>query len=151
MSVHLDIFDTSGEEPKRIAGWTTTNDGEHIPDEQDLTFAELRGANASRVVKWHPADATPEQQWTGADWSNACAGEMGEAANVVKKLRRQEIGFRGVKDPDYDVLRSMLADEIGDTVCYLDLLARHYGIDMGEAVRNKFNRISVREGFEERL
>lgn len=116
-----------------------------------LSFTDLRSANVSRVAKWHPADAPPEQQWTGADWSNACAGEMGEAANVVKKLRRQETGVRGSKDPDYDVLRSMLADEIGDTVCYLDLLAKHYNIDMGEAVRNKFNRISEREGFEERL
>lgn len=116
-----------------------------------LSFSELREANVSRVVKWHPTDVTPEQQWTGADWSNACAGEMGEAANVVKKLRRKETGVQGNKDPDYDVLVSMLADEIGDTVCYLDLLAKYYGIDMGEAVRNKFNRISVREGFEERL
>lgn len=114
----------------------------------DLTFQQLREVNASRVAKWHPPESVP---WTGADWSNASAGEMGEACNVVKKLRRIETGVPGSQDPDQEVLISYLADEIADTIIYLDLLAAHYGIDLATAVRTKYNRVSVREGFEERL
>lgn len=114
----------------------------------DLTFAALREANASRVVRWHHADTEP---WTGADWSNAMCGEAGETANVVKKLRRHETGTSPQGDPEEAALRKALADEIADTVCYLDLLALHYGIDVAEAVVSKFNRVSERQDFPERL
>lgn len=111
-----------------------------------LTFAELSEKSQSRRDRWHTPDTEP---WTGADWSNAMCGEAGEAANVVKKLRRHETGM-----PDRiprSELVAMLADELGDVVAYADLLARHYGIDLGEAVADKFNRVSEREGFPERL
>jgi NTP pyrophosphatase (non-canonical NTP hydrolase) len=76
-------------------------------------------------------------------------GEAGEAANVVKKIRRHETGM-----PDripLPQLLPMLADELGDVVAYADLTARYYGIDLGNAVARKFNKISEREGFPERL
>lgn len=114
----------------------------------NLTFAELREQNSTRVLRWHDAKSEP---WTGADWSNAMCGEAGETANVVKKLRRAETGTLAQGDPDEATLRAMLADEIGDVICYLDLLALHYGIDMAEAVASKFNRVSERQGFPERL
>lgn len=115
-----------------------------------LTFARLRVVNVERCARWHPG-FPDDGKWTGADWSNAAAGEMGEACNVVKKLRRQETGGRGAVDPEYAVLLDKLADEIADTVTYLDLLAAFYGIDMAAAVIEKFNRVSVREGLPERL
>lgn len=113
-----------------------------------LTFDTLRDANASRVVRWHdPASSS----WTIADWSNAMCGEAGELANVIKKIRRQEDGARGVDDPSLPSLRAMAADEMADVVCYLDLLAHEMDIDLGDAVASKFNRVSVRQGFPERL
>jgi NTP pyrophosphatase (non-canonical NTP hydrolase) len=91
-------------------------------------------------------------EWTGADWSNAMCGEAGETANVVKKLRRVETGTTpGPDDPPLDRLREMLAEEIADTVTYADLLAAHYGIDLAAAVADKFNRVSRRQGFPDRL
>jgi NTP pyrophosphatase (non-canonical NTP hydrolase) len=45
----------------------------------------------------------------------------------------------------------MLAEEIADTVTYADLLAAHYGIDLAAAVADKFNRVSRRQGFPDRL
>lgn len=117
----------------------------------DLSFAELRLTNVSRCKRWHtgfPAD----EHWTGADWSNAMCGEAGETANVVKKLRRLETGSGpGVNDPAPDELRRMLAHEIADTVLYADLLAAKYGIDLGLAVAEKFNIVSERQDFPERL
>jgi NTP pyrophosphatase (non-canonical NTP hydrolase) len=114
-----------------------------------LTFSALREANLSRCRRWHPG--FPDDEWTAADWSNAMAGEMGEAANIVKKLRRQETGGRGAADPDHAVLVARLAEEIADTLIYADLLAAYHGIELGEAVRRKFDAVSIREGFPERL
>jgi len=125
-----------------------------------LTFSTLRAVNAQRARRWHEGfpDAIDEpSDWTGADWSNAAAGEMGEAANVVKKLRRLETGIRQAEqgsEPD-DAYRAMLlqklAKEIGDTVIYLDLLATFYGLQMEDCVTGAFNGVSVREQFPERL
>ena len=116
-----------------------------------ITFDEVHAANVARRKRWHPSFLTEEQDWTGADWSNAMCGEAGEAANVVKKLRRQDSGSRGSIDPDRDRLVGMLADEIGDVYAYLDLLATYYGIDIGKAIVHKFNKISEREGFPDRI
>lgn len=40
---------------------------------------------------------------------------------------------------------------MADVVCYLDLLATFYGVDLAEAVIRKFNRVSERQGFPDRL
>jgi NTP pyrophosphatase (non-canonical NTP hydrolase) len=76
------------------------------------------------------------------------AGEVGEACNVVKKIRRIENGTNTAKDPQtFDACRIMLADELADTIIYADLLAARLGIDLGEAVRNKFNEVSRRMNY----
>jgi NTP pyrophosphatase (non-canonical NTP hydrolase) len=81
-------------------------------------------------------------------------GEAGEAGNVVKKLRRLELSLWGNRkegDTDRDSLVTKLGAEIADTIIYADLLATFYGIDLGQAVVDKFNAISVEAGFPERL
>lgn len=115
-----------------------------------LRFAELRTANRSRVVRWHPPGSEP---WGGADWSNAMCGEAGEAANVVKKIRRIETKVNITREGEegLDLLVYKLGLELADMVTYADLLAEYYGIDLAEAVRDKFNIVSTREGFPERL
>jgi len=117
-----------------------------------LTFDDVTIANRNRATKWHPGFPNPDPGgWNGADWSNAMCGEAGEAANVVKKLRRCECGLRGIGDPTEGELVSMLADEIADVFIYLDLLATYYGVDLPVAVVAKFNRVSERQGFSDRL
>lgn len=108
----------------------------------------LRQVSATRRDRWHTPDTIP---WTGADWGNAMGGECGEAQNVVKKLRRVETGTGSQNDPPVDALVEMLGDELADTIAYADLLAAHYGIDLSDAIARKFNAISEREGFPERL
>ncbi len=121
---------------------------------ESLDLIDLRAANVNRAQRWH-ADAEP---WTGADWSNAMAGETGEACNVVKKIRRIETSitqgtYHGEEttSTDRDELVRKLGSEIADTIIYADLLADHYGIDVGAAIRRKFNAVSEAQGFPERL
>lgn len=113
-----------------------------------LTFQLLRVQNAARKLRWHgTSDA-----WIGSDWSNAMAGEAGEACNVVKKLRRHETHIESTYNtPAADVLHAALAKELADVVIYADLLAHYYEIDLGSAVRDKFNEVSAAQGFPEQL
>ena len=115
----------------------------------DLTFAEVARANRRRCERWNPG--FPDDGWTGADWSNAMAGEAGEAFNVVKKLRRDDFGKRQAAADGRPELLAKLATEIGDTFIYLDLLAQFYGLNLAACVVETFNRVSIREGFPERL
>lgn len=97
-----------------------------------LTFDDLRETSGRRNRETEAFSAC--QDWTIADWGNALAGEVGEACNVVKKMRRG--------DPHW--IPSDLAKELADVVIYADLLASQLDIDLGEAVREKFNEVSDR-------
>lgn len=114
----------------------------------EMSFDELRIVNVARCKRWHPPESTP---WTAADWSNAMCGEAGEFANVVKKIRRHETGAINKGDPSIEELKKMAASELADTVIYADLNAAHLGIALGEAIKEKFNAISVKFGFPEKL
>jgi NTP pyrophosphatase (non-canonical NTP hydrolase) len=78
------------------------------------------------------------------------AGEAGELCNVVKKLNRERDGLPGNR-LTADELRAELRKEIADVYLYLDLLAQREGIDMAEAIREKFNEVSEKNGFPDRL
>lgn len=85
--------------------------------------------------------------WTPTDWACAMAGEMGEACNIIKKMRRLvEEGC-----PWDIVLRDRTevhkaADELADVVIYADLLAARMGTTLKEAIIRKFNEVSERVG-----
>lgn len=117
---------------------------------EPLTFSALSAVNVERCRRWHPG--FPNDEWTGGDWAAAMCGEAGESANVVKKLRRVETAKRGrPTEAETAPLVAKLALELADTVIYLDLLAAYYGIDLGAAVREKFNIVSAEYGFPEML
>jgi NTP pyrophosphatase (non-canonical NTP hydrolase) len=105
-----------------------------------MTFEQFAKLNRSRCESPrgfnHKLDS-----WSLSDWMTATIGELGEAANVVKKLNRVRDGIVGNKLSE-DELRAMLKDEIGDVFIYLDLLAQSQGIDLEEAIRDSFNRKS---------
>jgi NTP pyrophosphatase (non-canonical NTP hydrolase) len=135
--------------------WAIPNDPrmtepQFAPVRGDLTFLRLSEENVHRACRWHPGFPT-DDTWNGADWSNAMCGEAGEAANVVKKLRRHETGHHGALDGDEAELRNALADELADVVIYADLLAEKYDISLADAIVRKFNVVSERQGFPERL
>ena len=115
-----------------------------------LTFDMVSQINRARASRWHPG-FPDDDTWSIADWSNAMCGEAGEAANVVKKIRRHEDNLHGVGDPTEPELRKMLAHELADVFLYLDLVATKAGIDLPAAIVEKFNIVSDRQGFPEKL
>jgi NTP pyrophosphatase (non-canonical NTP hydrolase) len=88
----------------------------------------------------------PLASWSLSDWMTAAMGELGEAANVVKKLNRVRDGVAGNKESE-DELRAKLRAEIADTFIYLDLLAQAAGFDLASAVRETFDRKSAQLGY----
>lgn len=89
--------------------------------------------------------------WTLLEWAGALAGEVGELANVAKKLRRKAQGVGGcwaARDPAVPVLRQQLQDEAGDVLAYLVLLASAAGFDLYEAAAAKFDAISEATGWD---
>jgi NTP pyrophosphatase (non-canonical NTP hydrolase) len=105
--------------------------------DQTLTFQALRDGNRARQEHWGGSE-----NWTLADWSNALAGEVGEACNVVKKIRRPQLGTTGNKH-DVEAYHAQLESEIGDVLIYLDLLANAAGLDLTTCVRRAFNEKSA--------
>jgi NTP pyrophosphatase (non-canonical NTP hydrolase) len=87
--------------------------------------------------------------WSLSDWMTATLGELGEAANIVKKLNRVRDGVPGNSETP-EALRAALSDEIADAFIYLDLLAQSAGVDLADAVRAKFNRTSAKIGYAPR-
>lgn len=107
-----------------------------------LTFRALREANLKRIPQFknkrggrahRKADGS---DWKLSAWSNACLGELGEAAGIVKKIERGDFTL--------EQARPALAKELADVVTYLDIFAQQAGINLGEATITKFNEISHR-------
>ena len=88
----------------------------------------------------------PLEVWSLSDWFTATLGELGEAANVAKKLNRYRDNIPGNSESE-PALQAMLRDEVADTFIYLDLLAQAAGFDLADAVRDKFNRTSRKIGY----
>lgn len=84
--------------------------------------------------------------WSMSDWMTATLGELGEAANIVKKLNRVRDGIPG-NDKQSKELRAMLEEELADTFIYLDLLAAACGVDLEDAVEMKFAKTSAKIGY----
>ena len=86
-----------------------------------LTFNALRGANTARLPQFK--------------------NKHGELAHSKKD------------GSDWSPAQWLQAvvDELADVVIYLDILAMRLGVDLGAAVMDKFNRVSVRVGSTVRL
>lgn len=103
---------------------------------RSLSFGNVRKANLERCKGFHALE-----DWSLTDWGCALAGEVGEACNFIKKMRRG----------DTSVTKEDVAKELADVVLYADLLAARMKIDLGSAVKNKFNEVSVRRNSKVRI
>ena len=104
-------------------------------------LGRLRAASVCRQREWDGAGClTPS--FRGCE----LAGEVGEALNIVKKLERARLGIGGSRAVVAD-----LAKELADVVICVDLIAMEYGIDLAEAVVDKFNETSEKYGLATRL
>ena len=122
-----------------------------------MDLNKFREANVKRCNEaFHPLDS-----WSPTDWATAMAGEMGEACNLIKKLRRGDFvdeercsklagtqlsGQCNGKHRQHAI--ASIADELADLITYADLLAASLGINLSESLRRKFNAVSVRVGSE---
>lgn len=98
---------------------------------EPLQFERLRLQSVARCRESFGKDLN---DWSDAQWCCAIAGEVGELCNLIKKE------FRGMdKIAPVDIQH-----EIADIAIYLDLFAASRGIDLGEAIRLKFNIVSNR-------
>lgn len=110
-----------------------------------MTFGEFSAANRERCE--HPAGFNhPLNSLSASDWTTALVGELGEAANVIKKLNRYRDGIPGNKATEA-ALRSQLRKELGDTFVYLDLLCQSLGFSVADAAVEVFNSKSVEIGY----
>lgn len=114
-----------------------------------MTFGQFSEANRARCESpqgfKHPLNG-----WTTSDWITATMGELGEAANVVKKLNRYRDGVPGNKVSEAE-LRDQLRKEIGDVFVYLDLMAQSLGFSIADAAAEVFNAKSAEIGYPVKL
>lgn len=114
-----------------------------------LSLSTLRRANIDRLPQFknsrgEPAHEKPDgSDWKLSAWCNAVLGELGEAANMIKKIERGDMTLYEAR-PD-------LAREFADVLTYLDLLAMQAGIDLDDATETKFNEVSRRVGATTRI
>lgn len=114
------------------------DDSRRVVGTRDLTFSALRKASLARAPVFSEC-----HDWAPNDWFTALAGEVGEAGNILKKIRRRDFTL--------DSARSALAKELADVMIYLDWLAWSCGIDIAEATIQKFNEVSDAKGVDVKL
>jgi len=112
-------------------------------------FSTFSEANRRRCEHPHGFNHRLDE-WSTSDWMTAVVGEIGEAANIVKKLNRSRDGVPGNKQTDEE-LRVALRRELGDTFVYLDLMAQSLGFTIGEAAVEVFNSKSEEIKYWEKL
>lgn len=111
-----------------------------------MTLEQMQAINAARSARWMAGSPG----WTTLEVAGELAGEVGELANVCKKLRRSEMGVPGNKVSD-DVLREQARAEMGDVLIVLMLVASKLDVNLAEAARDVFNAKSEQMGFPERF
>lgn len=114
-----------------------------------LTFEQFSAENRARCES-RSGFNHPLSGWSTSDWMTALVGEVGEAANVVKKLNRYRDGVPGNKVSEAE-LRDQLRRELGDVFVYLDLMAQSLGFSIVDAATEVFNAKSADIGYAVRI
>lgn len=87
--------------------------------------------------------------WSLSDWMTATCGELGEAANIIKKQNRIRDRIHGNRrEETLAFLEAQLRKEICDAYTYLDLLAQAAGFDLQDAVLDRFAEVSRRINYQ---
>lgn len=115
-----------------------------------LTFERLRSANLHRSEA-STGFAQAIDAFTPSDRVVELIGELGEAANCLKKLTRLNKGGARANKESRDQLVAKLRLELGDTVVSLDLLCQTLGFALEEVALASFNSKSEEIGYEGRL
>ena len=103
-----------------------------------MNFKDLREANNTRQAEW-PGSEKADLSFRAIE----VAGEFGEVAEAIKKYLRSVYGIKGSTATKEDI-----ADEMADAIIALDLLANELDVNLGEAVKTKFNKTSMKYDLE---
>lgn len=108
----------------------------------------LRAANIQRAELWNNGnnDKTVTELLFR---SNELCGEVGEAANFIKKLARTMLNMKG--GADFDTAKIAIAKELADVIICSDRVAEFLDIDLERAVVQKFNETSDKHKFPVKL
>ena len=112
------------------------------PKLNTLSFKTLTEANNKRLPlfknsKGLPAHSKPDgSDWSHAEWLQAVIGELGEYANIMKKVQRGDLTMEEAKPS--------IEKELADVMTYFAILAQQLNVDLGQAVEDKFNEVSER-------
>jgi NTP pyrophosphatase (non-canonical NTP hydrolase) len=115
------------------------------------TFEEISQINRDRSKQWHSTGSAGESNWSVSDWGVAMAGEAGEVCDAIKKLNRRRDGITMGVTRSQEELTIDIGKEIADTFLYLDLLAERLGLNMEDCIVQKFNEVSDKYGFPQKL
>lgn len=88
--------------------------------------------------------------WSTSEWMVAILGELGEAANIIKKLNRVRDGIPGNTETP-EQLKAMLAEELANVFIYLDLTCQAHGLSLEDIVVTKFQKTSKKIGYDDFL
>ena len=110
-----------------------------LVEKANINFDSLRLSNITRQKEWNTGTENLTLSYRG----NELAGEVGELCNVLKKIERERIGIIGSRATKQDAI-----DEIADVVICADLIAEDLGINLAEAVKQKFNKTSIKYEFK---
>lgn len=94
-------------------------------------LSSFKDINGNKIHK-SPTGA----DWSAAQWLQAVVGELGEYANIRKKFERGDL--------TYSEFHKLASEELADTAIYLDILAHNIGVDLEQAIIEKFNIVSDR-------
>lgn len=109
-----------------------------------LDLTTLAGANMARLPLFRNGrgelahSKADGSDWSPMEWAAALTGEVGELANLLKKVRRGDVTM--------EQSQQAIADELADVQTYLSILAKQCGVDLGKATVRKFNAVSRRVG-----
>lgn len=95
-------------------------------------WKKLHDANAARDAEWNP-----NKLLSLSFRSNEMCGEIGEAANVIKKIERERLGLVGSR-----ATLDQAGLELADGVICIGLISMELKLDMGYYVPKKFNLTS---------
>lgn len=113
-----------------------------------FTLQEFSEINLKRCTSLKGFNHTLDS-WKPSEWTNAMAGECGEACNITKKISRHEQGINGnvkPEDQNVDALRARAIREIADVIVYADLAIQALGGNTSNALRDVFNDKSTQIG-----
>lgn len=103
------------------------------------TLQQLKTANRLRCPKFGHGGI---EGWEIEKWMLGLSGEVGEMANIIKKV---------IRGDDIENSKELIAKEAADVATYLDMACQRLGIDLATAIIDKFNEVSERVGSEVRM